>query len=110
MLALLLLLLFVAAVWYILYLERCLKAVEHQAAWSSADAQAWTRWLSHTAPVIESSTSLSKLFECLWPHLISQRVKDTISTVLASALAELPEKCALPVRHVPRAAHTATIR
>jgi hypothetical protein len=105
MLALLCLLLFVAAVGYILYLERVLRGLEQQAAWARADAQAWTRWLSHAAPVTESSTSLSKLLEALWPHLIAERVKDTISTVLTSALAELPEKCATLSVFMPRHAN-----
>jgi hypothetical protein len=92
MLGILILVILTILVCYVFILERYIRSLEYQAQWASMDAQAWTRFLSKAAPVIEPSTSLSKLFEAMWPYYISERIKEQMMIVLRAALAELPDR------------------
>ena len=91
---------------YVVLLHQALQTLEAQSVWAAVDGEKWTRFLSRTAPVMESSTSVSKLIEALWPHFMSERIKGQILTVLNAALAEIPERCPI---YTPRNCNTGII-
>ena len=90
MLSLVLVMVLVAAVGYIATLSRSVSKLESTLTWQRAEGQAWMHKVA--CPVIEPAIAVSKLLDSLWTHLLAARIKNTILTVLRSALAEIPAR------------------